>query len=86
MTIQSVFDPAFAQYGQVLTGYDLSGLLETLGRVTSVPEEGTAYVPEQPELMALPVCGAFESNLPNFDCNELNIEPYVFSGAISIDL
>ena len=29
---------------------------------------------------------SFESNFPNFDCNELNIEPYVFSGAISIDL
>ena len=30
MTIQSVFDPAFSNYGQVLTGYDLTGLLETL--------------------------------------------------------
>ena len=29
---------------------------------------------------------SFESNLPSFDCNELRIEPYVFSGAISIDL
>ena len=29
---------------------------------------------------------SFESNLPSFDCKELNIEPYVFSGAISIDL
>ena len=53
MTIQSVFDPAFSNYGQVLTGYDLTGLLETLEAVTPVPE-GTDYVPEQPELMALP--------------------------------
>ena len=29
---------------------------------------------------------SFESNLPNFDCNVLRIDPYVFSGAISIDL
>ncbi len=29
---------------------------------------------------------SFESNLPSLDCNELKIEPYVFSGAISIDL
>ena len=56
MTIQSVFDPSFTKYGQVLTGYDLTGLLDTLERVTPVPE-GTEYVPEQPELMALPVCG-----------------------------
>ena len=56
MTIQSVFDPSFSKYGQVLPGYDLTGLLDTLERVTPVPE-GTEYVPEQPELMALPVCG-----------------------------
>ena len=56
MTIQSVFDPSFSKYGQVLTGYDLTGLLDTLEQVTPVPE-GTEYVPEQPELMALPVCG-----------------------------
>ena len=29
---------------------------------------------------------SLESNLPNLDCNVLNIELYVFSGAISIDL
>ena len=32
MTIQSVFDPSFSKYGQVLTGYDLTGLLDTLER------------------------------------------------------
>ena len=57
MTIQSVFDPAFSNYGQVLTGYDLTDLLNTLERVTPIPA-GTEYVPEQPELMALPVCQA----------------------------
>ena len=29
---------------------------------------------------------SFESNLPNYDCNDDKIEPYVFSGVISIDL
>ena len=29
---------------------------------------------------------SFESNFPNFDCNELNIELYVLSDAISTDL
>ena len=43
MTIQSVFDPAFSNYGQVLTGYDLTGLLETLEAVTPVPLSDRAY-------------------------------------------
>ena len=34
MTIQSVFDPSFSKYGQVLTGYDLTGLLDTSSRET----------------------------------------------------
>ena len=29
---------------------------------------------------------SFESNLPNLDCSDDKIDPYVFSGAISIDL
>ncbi len=53
MKIQSVFDPAFRNYGQVLAGYDLKELLETLDQVTPLPE-GVEYVPEQTELMALP--------------------------------
>ena len=53
MTIESVFDPAFAPYGKVLEGYDTAALLETLQKVTPVPE-GVEYVPSQPELEALP--------------------------------
>ena len=30
LTIQSVFSPAFARYGQILEGYDLQSLLEAL--------------------------------------------------------
>ena len=52
MTIESVFDPAFAPYGKVLEGYDTAALLETLQKVTPVPE-GVEYVPSQPELEAL---------------------------------
>ena len=29
---------------------------------------------------------AFESNLPNFDCSDDKIDPYVLSDATSIDL
>lgn len=54
MKIQSVYDPAFQKYGQVLEGYDLGDALETLKAVTPLPE-GTDYVPEQPELQALPL-------------------------------
>ena len=51
MKILSVLDPAFQNYGQVLTGYDCKALLETLEAVTPLPA-GVEYVPQQPELMA----------------------------------
>ena len=54
MKILPVTDPSFRNYGQILTGYDVKELLETLDKVTPLPE-GVAYVPEQPELMALPI-------------------------------
>ena len=58
MKIHSVFDPEFARYGRVMSGYDLEPLLATLEAVSPMPETGTAYVAEQPELMALPVAKA----------------------------
>lgn len=60
MIIHSVLEPSFAAYGRVLTGYDLCDLLATLDAVTPMPETGTAYVAEQPELMALPVARELE--------------------------
>ena len=54
MKILPVSDPSFQNYGQVLTGYDISELLATLDKATPLPE-GVEYVPEQPELMALPI-------------------------------
>ena len=54
MKILPVTDPSFQNYGQVLTGYDVSGLLATLDQVTPLPE-AVEYVPEQAELMALPI-------------------------------
>lgn len=61
MTIYSVFDPAFVPYGKVLTGYDTAPLVETLRRVTPLPE-GVDYVPAQPELEALPIAGQLSVN------------------------
>ena len=61
MKIKSVHDRAFAPYGKVLEGYDTGELLATLERVTPLPE-GTAYVPSQPELEALPIAGQLAGN------------------------
>jgi hypothetical protein len=54
LNILSVLDPAFQNYGQVITGYDCKPLLETLEAVTPLPE-AVEYVPLQKELMELPV-------------------------------
>ena len=60
MKILPVTDPSFRNYGQVLEGYDLKELLETLDKVTPCPD-GVDYVPEQAELQAL----AIEKDLRN---------------------
>ena len=54
MEIKSVFDTAFASYGQVHEGYELSGLLAAMEAIPH-PESGTAYQPAIPELEAQPV-------------------------------
>ncbi len=54
MKIKSVFDASFQKYGRVLEGYELDGLLETLDKATPLPDN-VQYVPEQKELMELPV-------------------------------
>ena len=61
MTIQSVYDAAFAPYGKVLEGYDTANLLKTLTAVTPIPD-GVDYVPSQPELEALPIAEQLASN------------------------
>lgn len=54
MKIYSVYDPEFKEYGQIVTGYDVAELVKTLDEVTPLPE-GVEYVPEQPEIQALPI-------------------------------
>jgi len=54
MKILPVTDPSFQNYGQILEGYDLKELLFTLDNVTPLPD-AVEYVPEQAELMALPI-------------------------------
>ena len=61
MKIESVFDPAFAAYGHVVTGYDTAELLKVLDEVTPLPE-GVQYVASQPELEALPIMAQLRDN------------------------
>ena len=62
MKILSVYDKEFARYGHVITGYDVRELLETLDRISPLPEIGTEYVPGNPVLEALPVAKQFAVN------------------------
>ena len=61
MKILSVTDPSFQNYGQILGGYDVKELLATLDKVTPLPE-AVDYVPEQAELMALPIAEELKNN------------------------
>lgn len=54
MKIYSVYDPEFKNYGQVMEGYDTTSLVQTLKEKTPLPA-GVEYVPEQPDLQALPI-------------------------------
>lgn len=53
MKIQKVTDPAFRKYGQVLEGYDFTGLIKEI-KHTPVPED-VIYVPSVEELEALDI-------------------------------
>lgn len=52
MKIQNVNSPEFGTYGRVITGYDVSGLMEAMLE-TPLPD-GVEYVASVPELEALP--------------------------------
>ena len=53
MKIQKVTDPAFRKYGQVLEGYDFTGLIKEM-KHTPVPED-VIYVPSVEELEVLDI-------------------------------
>ena len=53
MTIYSVFDPEFAEFGKVLEGYDTSELVKAMEAV-DMPAEGVAY---EPWIDSLEACG-----------------------------
>lgn len=52
MKIYQVTDPEFAEYGKVVTGYDVQPIVDALKEHTPLPE-GTDYVAEEPALQNL---------------------------------
>ena len=61
MTIYSVFDPEFREFGKVLTGYDTSELVEAMKKV-EMPSEGVAYEPWIDSLEACKIFGELGEN------------------------
>jgi hypothetical protein len=62
MKIKSVFSHSFERYGKVLTGYDVSGLLEKLEQTTEKPADRVIYVASDENLEKIPVSGDFSLN------------------------
>lgn len=63
VNIIDVHDPAFAPYGRVVSGYDVSGLVAYMEESTSIPENGNVYLASVPELEALPAAAAIQKTL-----------------------
>ena len=61
MKIQSVYDPSFKSYGQVLTGYDTAALTAAMERIP-LPEAGVAYEPSIAALEATAIFGQLQNN------------------------
>ena len=62
MEIRKVTDPSFAEYGKVVTGYDVSGLLAAMKEKTPLPDD-MVYVPSVKELEELSVSKQLQKNL-----------------------
>ena len=64
MKIESVLDPAFAAYGQVVTGLEeaRAKILAALAG-TPQPAAGTDYCPEDPSLQELPAAAEVSEHL-----------------------
>lgn len=53
--ILDVHDPAFASYGCIVEGHDVSGLVRYMENHTDIPAEGNVYVASVAEMEELPV-------------------------------
>ncbi len=63
MEIKSIYSAEFKRYGTIIEGIDGSSLYEKLDEVLTLPEHGTAYLPDIPELDALPVFEALKKDV-----------------------
>ena len=61
MKIYSIYDPEFKSYGQILTGYDTTCLLNVM-KTIPMPETGTSYEPSISTLEATCIYGEFQNN------------------------
>ena len=61
MKIFSVFDPEFAEFGKVLSGYDTAELVEAMNKI-EMPAEGVAYEPGIDSLEAVSIFGDLADN------------------------
>ena len=62
MKIYQVTDPEFAEYGKVVTGYDIQPIVDARKEHTPLPE-GTDYVAEEPALQNLDASKAIAPSL-----------------------
>ncbi len=63
MKIHSIQEELFQEYGKVVEGLDVSGLVEVLKDKTPLPNEGTTYVPSDKNLEKLPVFEVLKQNV-----------------------
>ncbi len=61
MKIHSIHDPEFIPYGKVLTGYDVTCLVNAMNTIP-LPETGVAYEPGIPVLEATCLYGQLQNN------------------------
>lgn len=59
MKIHSIYDAAFAEYGQVLAGYNTADLVREMASIP-LPEQGVSYQPAVEALEALPIFQALQ--------------------------
>lgn len=63
LALHDARDPEFAEFGRIVTGYDVRAWLDYLDRNTAVPAEGNVYVASEPGLEALPPFDAIRETI-----------------------
>lgn len=63
MKIESIRDKSFAEFGEIVEGYDFTELLQTLQETTECPSDGVIYVPGAEQLESLAVAKELQNGL-----------------------